>query len=291
MYKWITALCLFSLLCSCRSASQQNEVEEIISAWQHKEVFFPEQVVLTDENSFCPVRFADTARFRILAYVDSAGCTGCRLQLPLWKDFMSSLDSVPVSVSLLFFFNSASVRKIQYLLRHSDFKPSVYWDAEDSLNRLNHFPADFRFQTFLLDSCNRVLLVGNPIHNPLIKELYLKVIKGDTSSWGASPQTFVFVPVSSVDLGECRVEERQTTEFFLKNQGQHPLLIQDVAVSCGCLSVVYERRPVKSGELLKIVVNIKPENRGYFEKTVSVYGNMKESPVRLYLKGWAGNAE
>ena len=35
------------------------------------------------------------------------------------------------------------------------------------------------FQTFLLDRNNRVIAIGNPIYNPKVKELYLKIIKGE----------------------------------------------------------------------------------------------------------------
>lgn len=35
------------------------------------------------------------------------------------------------------------------------------------------------FHTFLLDKDNKVLAIGNPIHNPKVKELYLKIIQGE----------------------------------------------------------------------------------------------------------------
>ena len=34
------------------------------------------------------------------------------------------------------------------------------------------------FHTFLLDKSNKIIAIGNPIHNPKIKELYLKIIQG-----------------------------------------------------------------------------------------------------------------
>ena len=41
----------------------------------------------------------------------------------------------------------------------------------------NHSSANI---TFLLDRNNRVIAIGNPIYNPKVQELYLKIIKGET---------------------------------------------------------------------------------------------------------------
>jgi len=46
---------------------------------------------------------------------------------------------------------------------------------DGSFERLNpHLPKDERFHTFLLDENNKVILVGYPVNNPKLKELYLK---------------------------------------------------------------------------------------------------------------------
>lgn len=276
---------------ACHFRQPHDEVDDIITTWQNKEILFPKQVTLVSEFGCYNSYFVDTARFKILTYVDSLGCTTCKLQLPKWKNFLSSLDSAQLSASVLFFFNSSSVHEICHLLKRFDFNYFVYWDVKDNLNHLNHFPADFRFQTFLLDSHNRVLVIGNPIHNPLIKELYLQVMTGDTLSLCDStiqnPKTFVSVPVTSVDFGNCRVKEIQITEFSLKNEGMFPLLIKDVSASCGCLTVNYQKEPLKTGKTLKIHVTISPESSGFFQKTISVYGNMENSPIVFQIKGTA----
>ena len=59
------------------------------------------------------------------------------------------------------------------------------------------------FQTFLLDKDNKVLAMGNPILNPKIKELYLKIIRGNdivsTAGKGIT-QTKVHIDVSFLHL-------------------------------------------------------------------------------------------
>ena len=38
---------------------------------------------------------------------------------------------------------------------------------------VNKFPLNDKFRTFLLDNTNKVILVGNPMHHPRIKEMYM----------------------------------------------------------------------------------------------------------------------
>lgn len=68
-------------------------------------------------------------------------------------------------VSFVFFFQSADVKELRYILRRDGFSLPVCIDADDSFNSLNHFPGEMMFQTFLVDSENRVKVIGNPIHN------------------------------------------------------------------------------------------------------------------------------
>lgn len=64
------------------------------------------------------------------------------------------------------------------MLKSSSFSFPVCIDEEDRVNKLNNFPKEMAFQTFLLDNDNKVIAMGNPILNPQIKELYLRIIGG-----------------------------------------------------------------------------------------------------------------
>lgn len=63
----------------------------IVEEWQGKEIVFPE--VMTDFLTGDTIDLTD-ANFTILTYVDSAGCTGCKMRLALWNEFLYSLDSI-----------------------------------------------------------------------------------------------------------------------------------------------------------------------------------------------------
>lgn len=77
----------------------------------------------------------------------------------------------------------------------------------DAFNKLNKLPPYPMFQTFLLDKNNRVIAIGNPIHNPKVKELYLKIILGDEApNKKEKIQTTVACSNTIHDLGKFRAE-------------------------------------------------------------------------------------
>ena len=66
--------------------------------------------------------FAD-AEYKIVTYVDSVGCTSCKLQLPRWKEFMHEVDSlVQGKVPFVFYFHPKDVKELRYITRRDVYK-------------------------------------------------------------------------------------------------------------------------------------------------------------------------
>lgn len=176
----ILACFLLSLLLSC--CKKEDSASRLIKAWREKKIRFPENIIFT-RYATDTVEYALPAnRYKILVYVDSTGCTSCKLQLFRWKDFADCLDTVASkSVPVLFFFQSGNIREIHFLLKRHGFDYPVCVDREDRLNRLNRFPRSAFFQAFLLNEKNQVVLIGNPINNSALKKLYIRqILANDT---------------------------------------------------------------------------------------------------------------
>ena len=166
--------------------------------------------------------------YTILHYVDTVGCVSCKLQLSRWNKFVEELDSISNSkAKCLLSFSPMNKKVLLKSLRINRFDYYVYIDEKDSLNKLNAFPDNEAFHTFLLDENNKVLAIGNPIHNPNIKDLYLRIIRGDVPTRAATPMTTVSFDTTLVDLGHFPWQEPQsfTFTFTLKNTGDRPLTI------------------------------------------------------------------
>ncbi len=293
--KYWYGILFFFLLCSCAD-TKKKELLSLVEQWKNKEIVFPANPVFTVQGSDT-VDYLIGDSYKILCYVDSSGCTSCRLQLPRWKELIATLDSLVASdtlgpvppVQFLFFFVPKRKVDIYYSLRTSNFSYPVCIDQKDSLNRLNHFSSDERFQTFLLNEENRVVAMGNPVHNPKIKELYLGIITGKKVSASSTKlQTTVTLDKETVDMGTFDPEHEQIAEFILTNTGEAPLVIEDVATSCGCITVEYGKEPVQSGKQVALRVKYKADHPEHFSKTITVYCNAQGSPFKLKVKG---NAE
>lgn len=202
---------------------------------------------------------------------------------------MERTDSIhrlhyPRNGSFLFFFQSDDKKEIRYLLKKDNFDKPICMDQSDRLNELNHFPADGRFQTFLLDKDNKVVVIGNPIHNPNIRELYLKEITGKQPA--SQIQTTVKVEEASIQLGTIQMGESKEAVFRLTNTGNNPLVILDAATTCGCARPSFDKHPAKPGEILQVRVIMTPKDKGVFDETISVKCNTNQL-IKLNIRGMA----
>ena len=284
---WILGLCVCLLMASC-SESDKERLSKLVNEWEGKEILFPAHSTFTIQGKdTVDFEFKD-AEYKIVSYIDSVGCTSCKLQLHRWKDLVAEVDSLTNgSVSFLFYFHPKDIRGLRYLTRRDAFTYPVCFDEKDDFNRLNHFPSEMMFQTFLLDKENRVIALGNPVQNPKVKELYLGLVTGSSSFKSSSQNTQVSVNQIELDFGIFPKEEKQEGSFVLTNTGNGLLVIQDIITSCGCTKVEYSKEPVRPGGTLKVKVIYEAEKAEHFNKSVTLYSNAGNSPLRLTVKGAA----
>lgn len=271
------------------NGSDKNNIAELLTRWDGKQINYPGNVkfsVYTDSDSCHTILGRD---YTILTYVDSIGCTSCKLQLPKWKLLIRELDSITNgNVEVLFFMHPKDRKEIDFILKRDNFNYPVCIDELDSLNKLNRFPADMRFQTFLLDKNNKVLAIGNPVHNPKVKELFMKIILGDKAlAVEDEIKTTAVMESSLIGLGDFDWKEEQQATFKIKNTGSQPLVILDVTTSCGCIFAKFPNEPVAQGSEAEITVIYKADKPEHFNKTVSVYCNAESSPFVVKVTGTA----
>lgn len=284
--RYIYLLLLTFSLYSCKETEKQK-ITRLVNEWEGKEIVFPKNIVFTVFGKDTTDYVIPDAKYKIVTYVDSIGCTSCKLQLAGWKDFIHYTDSITnKTVPFLFFFQPKDKKEICYFLKRDNFDMPVCIDQQDELNRLNKFTHETAFHTFLLDKNNHVKAIGNPAYNPKVKELYMQIIiTGEKSSLPNSGLTYAEVDKTEFDLGQVSQKEVKEATFTLRNTGNVPLMLYDVNTSCGCTSVSYAKKPVREGENVKIEVRIKPKTKGHFYETITVHCNVKSLPIQFYIKG------
>lgn len=271
---------------SCKE-SREEQIARMVEEWSGKEIRFPEKPVFTIQCTDTVGAPAVGAPYKVLVYVDSVGCMGCRLQLPKWKELMATTDSLaPGKVAFHFYLYPKDLNEMRYVLRRDAFRHPVCIDTADSLNALNHFPSEDTFQTFLLGADNRVLAIGNPVHNPKVKDLYLSLVTGRKQA-APSATTTVSLDRAVVELGTFSWSEVKTDSLFITNTGDRPFVIHDVVTNCGCLQAKFSKEPVRPGERMKLDVIYRADNPGTVDKLLQIYGNVEGEKLDVRVKGEA----
>ena len=270
---------------SCKE-SDKERITRLMVQWQGKEVQFPSKMMFTKFASDTVDYQIPESDYKIVVYVDSIGCTSCKLQLAKWKELIVTLDSATGgSVPVLFFFQSNNVREIKYLLKRAGFDLPVCIDSNDELNKLNNFSSDPLFQTFLLDKNNRVKVIGNPIHNLKVRDIYINAITNGDIEIKNPVLTTVDIPITEIDLGSFSKNETKEVDFIIKNTGNYPLFLKGTTNSCDCTTTESNRQQVPPKGELKLTIKYKPDQKGDFLRTVSVFINSTNSPIVLTITG------
>lgn len=102
---------------------------------------------------------------------------------------------------------------------------------------------------------------------------------------GKSNSEMTFKEDLTFDFGKIMQGSEGTHEFIFKNTGKNPLIITNVKSSCGCTVPTYPKKPIRKGETGNIHVKYDTKRIGIFTKTITVYSNAKNSPVKLHIKG------
>ena len=87
------------------------------------------------------------------------------------------------------------------------------------------------------------------------------------------------------DYGTIAKGSDGTCEFLFTNAGKTPLILNNVAASCGCTVPEWTREPVQPGKTGTIKVKYNTAIVSAFTKTITVVSNAKNSPVLLTIKG------
>ena len=282
--KVIYLLMLFPILFSCQNKLKKEALNSV-KEWMGKEILFPKNSVFTIRGKDT-VDFAFTqSDYKLVTYVDTAGCTTCELKLAEWQRFMNEVDSTSSThTPFVFFLYPKDTKDLLMEFRREAFDYPVCLDMKDEFNQLNKLAETKPLRTFLLDKENKIIAIGNPIDNPNVKKLYLKILTGKEEEVSAV-QTTVELSAQELDFGVFAKDEQRVGEIFFKNTGDKPFIIYDVITSCGCTKVDYPKTPTLPGNSLKLTVTYEADKVGYFNKSLKIYGNTKESPVRIVVKG------
>lgn len=74
-------------------------------------------------------------------------------------------------------------------------------------------------------------------------------------------------------------------EFKFTNDGKEPLILSRPRSSCGCTVPTWPKQPILPGKGDVIKVTYTTNRIGPFNKSVTIYSNASNNPIKLQIKG------
>ncbi len=165
------------LFTSCQYISRY-EIYHVVKELQGKTILIPDTLSIRIQGKQVDSTISHSTRYSILRYIDTTDCLSCELKFHEWQRLKCLVDSLNRDVKILFAIYSKDYTDIDTLqIKNKCAIPCIY-DYNNLIAKLNNFPLQTDLRTFLLDSLNRILLVGNPITNTSVRQLYLQQIQG-----------------------------------------------------------------------------------------------------------------
>ena len=110
--------------------------------------------------------------FKIVNFIDSTGCTACKMKLHPWNDIVNEFKSIPdINVQFLTIVNTDSINQILSILKQNNYLHPIAIDFNNLFVNSDILPNKSAYRTFLLDADNKVIAIGNPVENPKKKTL------------------------------------------------------------------------------------------------------------------------
>lgn len=167
---------ILSALNTCKNKTKDAHFENIKSI-KGKTIEPPDTTISLINYSSGMKEIFDKKKLKIISFTDG-GCPACIKQLKELSKVKKELDSITGNkINLI---SLVLVRNKKYFIRDYypklDSLPLILVNNYQFLEK-NNIPVSAIYHTFLVDTKNKIQLVGNPYKNEKLKKLYVKQIK------------------------------------------------------------------------------------------------------------------
>lgn len=171
MNNYLLSLILFFSLVSCQFDGIKHAKE--IRDLENKQltINLPLKLYSLNKNFY---DYIPQKKYKIVTYIDTR-CYICLNELGLWNEYIKNHRSL--DVEYLLFLRIDDFRKVEYFLQHIDFEYPIIADMNNTFFENNKLPMDKALNTFLIDSTNRIVLIGNPAKVPALSDLYIDYLE------------------------------------------------------------------------------------------------------------------
>ena len=259
-----------------------EKLKNILTEYVGQELMLPGDSICSLFNRSYGVDFLD-ADYLIVSYIDTKGCTPCRLHLPYWKELSDRLDALSNAyATTVLIIRPDTLEKVTEFIQNANYNYPVIIDTLGRFSEMNRLPDFQSLHTFLIDNRHAIKGLGNPIENRAIDRIYMKIISGGQfETINKSP---LIIENNTVDMGTIPPGANREFIFWVKNQSNDTMTISNVMTPCDCINVsVSDIMPASKGTV-KISFQASETNEVFHHPIVVRYNDVTE-PIIIHLYG------
>lgn len=281
---WIAnlATCLYSCRQQERSKVSHDEIESVVNDWLGRTINIPDDAwyeMQSEESIASPL---SQYRYTILRYVNSEGCSSCKLHLQLYPKILQELsDSLGYEIGFLCIINPSDPEEIRHILGRDIQAGLMVWiDENDTINKINHFPNIESLQTFLIDSENKVLAIGDPAINPKILRLYTQILTNGANNTAQLPLTTLNSDKDEIIMGNVCAGDSVHYDVGITNTGRSTFHLDKVLTSCGCTTASLSKSIIRPQESATLHISFSESDAvGDVYRIISIFGNTEDELI------------
>jgi hypothetical protein len=173
----ILFILLICIITSCHKPNYRLSVHELLNT----KVVFPSNMINLNDSFNKPSVLNNNHKPLMLCWFDSSACTSCFINsLYLWNDIVESSLSDTSKFDFIFIFSMPLYKIEDFRVHYNERgnKGISFIDVNQEFSELNPILNKHRsiIKTYLLDKSNTIKLVGNPIRNDTLWNMYNKII-------------------------------------------------------------------------------------------------------------------
>ena len=164
------------------SCSDKNKLKKDLTQLQSREISISLEKMQHQINGRDTLMadFTDS-ELKLVVYSDSSACSSCAIKrMYNWDSFIKYAEKYQGRLKFYFLFYPArkDIKALKFDLRANTFDYPIFIDSAGVFEKENtHLPKNHQLHTFLLDKDNKVILVGNPLENKKIEEMFYKIVE------------------------------------------------------------------------------------------------------------------
>ena len=170
---------LLSCISLSLSCSDRNQIEKELKILQSKPITIPMDIETLLDGRDTMINNLMKSELKLVVYTDSLACSTCEIsKMEEWMGLINYASAFDNRLKFYFIFapSKQDERIVRIKLKMNYFDYPMFLDSDGKFDELNpHLPKNKAMHTFLLDKNNNVILVGNPLKNNNIMEMFTRM--------------------------------------------------------------------------------------------------------------------